>query len=565
MARLSVGIASLCVLLLLLPPPTARASGVQPVGQVVDHPVGQTSGGSRSDGDAADADALDAVPRETLQSLFNWAIKNSDPEKLADMARRVRDGERVDVGALPDARGASARAVPNQSRWTTEELEQKRRDVREVLDALSQQPTEAQYIKLATGMYTNASLPKEDRILALDELKELVRLIDNANDLHALGALAPLIHVALDSPGTEDEDVASAAASTLAVAMSNNAEVQALVHAWRPPDQTVDRFRRKTLRREDGTYDECDDEAHEHWGVDDVADVGKRDPHHFAADRAGHYGDETVRDPGYRNDVEHRDVAKRRKTAQANDDELVAKHGDIRVGDWPEPRLGVEARLARLALDESVAVERRVRCMFALGAMLRTSPLSRRSFFAADGAAFIVQALADDVPSRVRTRALVIATDVFENPTVHVTGSNERTLATGERHLAIKGVEAFARLMRRGSRDSREKVRCLFFIFRIVWAIRMTSCVFCSQAVHALKAAMAVDESYPEERMSGHVLREARERGVGEALRAAASFFHANAREDPDVAEYMEEVAREAEDLSAVVAAPEPAAANDEL
>ena len=131
--------------------------------------------------------------------------------------------------------------------------------------------------------------------------------------------------------------------------------------------------------------------------------------------------------------------------------------------------------------------------------------------------------------------------------------------------MAIKGVEAFARLMRRGSRDSREKVRRLFFVFRIVWAIRMTSCVFCSQAVHALKAAMAVDESYPEERMSGHVLREARERGVGEALRAAASFFHANAREDPDVAEYMEEVAREAEDLSAVVAAPEPAAANDEL
>ena len=67
-----------------------------------------------------------------------------------------------------------------------------------------------------------------------------------------------------------------------------------------------------------------------------------------------------------------------------------------------------------------------------------------------------------------------------------------------------------------------------------------------------MKAAMAVDESYPEERMSGHVLREARERGVGEALRAAASFFHANAREDPDVAEYMEEVAREAEEIDTV-------------
>ena len=150
---------------------------------------------------AADADALDAVPRETLQSLFNWAIKNSDPEKLADMARRVRDGERVDVGALPDPRGASARAVPNQSRWTTEELEQKRRDVREVLDALSRQPTEAQYIKLATGMYTNASLPKEDRILALDELKELVRQIDNASDLPLAGRLTGLRRPRL--PGTE--------------------------------------------------------------------------------------------------------------------------------------------------------------------------------------------------------------------------------------------------------------------------------------------------------------------------------------------------------------------------
>ncbi len=470
MARVSVGIASLCVLLLLLPSGAlraARASGVQPVGQVVDHPVGSKDG-PRSDAAVADADALDAVPSETLQSLFNWAIKNSDPEKLADMARRVRDGERVDVGALPDARGAS-RAVPNQSRWTTEELEQKRRDVREVLDALSQQPTEAQYIKLATAMYTNASLPKEDRILALDELKELVRSIDNANDLHALGALAPLVHVALDPTGTEDEDVASAAASTLAVAVSNDAEVQALVHAWRPPAGELDRFRRNALRRDDRAYDECDDEAHEHWGVEDAASIGKRDPHHFAADRRGHYGDEIVDDPGFRNDVERRDVETRRRLAAANDDELAADaHGSIRPGDWPEPRLGVEVRLARLALDDAVNVERRARCMFALGAMLRTSPLSRRAFFAADGAAFIVQALADDAPSRVRVRALVIAADVFENPTVHVTGANSQTLATGERHLAIKGVEAFARLMRRGSRDSREKAS-LFFIFVCVF------------------------------------------------------------------------------------------------
>ena len=130
MARSSVGIASLCVLLLLLPPPgalrAARASGVQPVGQVVDHPVGQTSDGPRSDAADADADALDAVPRETLQSLFNWAIKNSDPEKLADMARRVEEQIGRDVTFHADIRlsegGGPVRALID----TTYDLSQAR-------------------------------------------------------------------------------------------------------------------------------------------------------------------------------------------------------------------------------------------------------------------------------------------------------------------------------------------------------------------------------------------------------------------------------------------------------
>ena len=181
--------------------------------------------------------------------------------------------------------------------------------------------------------------------------------------------MAPLVHVALDAPGTEDEDVASAAASTLAVAMSNNAEVQALVHAWRPPAQTsgpvppqdaspgrghLRRVRRRGARALGRGRRAVDRQTR-------PAPLRRRPP--------GHYGDETVDDPGYRNDVEHRDVAKTAEDGAANGERrrYTRLHPP---GDWPEPRLGVEARLARLALDESVNVERRVRCMFALGAML---------------------------------------------------------------------------------------------------------------------------------------------------------------------------------------------------
>jgi hypothetical protein len=119
---------------------------------------------------------------------------------------------------------------------------------------------------------------------------------------------------------------------------------------------------------------------------------------------------------------------------------------------------------------------------------------------------------------------------------VHVTGDDERTMAVGERHLAIGGVEFFVQLLERGSPDAREK------------------------AVAALKAAIAVDERFPEKGMGGHVLRMAREHGAWHALRAAVKYFQTEAATDPDTREYMEEMAGRAGDLSALVQAP-----NDEL
>ena len=67
-------------------------------------------------------------------------------------------------------------------------------------------------------------------------MEELVAPIDNANDLHALGALAPLLSVALDVHGDAPDAVAAGALGVLAVALSNNEKVADLVHSWRAGD-----------------------------------------------------------------------------------------------------------------------------------------------------------------------------------------------------------------------------------------------------------------------------------------------------------------------------------------
>jgi hypothetical protein len=54
----------------------AQAGAVRPVGDAVDHappPAGEAAAAVDPEG------ALEALPEESMQSLFNWAIENSDP------------------------------------------------------------------------------------------------------------------------------------------------------------------------------------------------------------------------------------------------------------------------------------------------------------------------------------------------------------------------------------------------------------------------------------------------------------------------------------------------------
>ena len=68
------------------PPRRARsAQGVRPVGDVKDHPVPPRASSDEAEA-LLDELTLDDVPQESMQSLFNWAIEHSDPERLREMA-----------------------------------------------------------------------------------------------------------------------------------------------------------------------------------------------------------------------------------------------------------------------------------------------------------------------------------------------------------------------------------------------------------------------------------------------------------------------------------------------
>jgi hypothetical protein len=197
MAALGRALVLALVVVLAVAPAQTRAGGVQPVGEVKDWDLDTSSATTTTttDGEGGGEEA-----RMSMQELFNWAIEHSDPERLREMAENVKNGEDVvgggdrdrdrDRGSLPDpfsgSSSSSARVVDR--RWTEDELSQKRADVREALDALAAHPTEQTYIKLAHAVYADATAPVERRLEALETLTELIRPVDNANDLHVLGA-----------------------------------------------------------------------------------------------------------------------------------------------------------------------------------------------------------------------------------------------------------------------------------------------------------------------------------------------------------------------------------------
>ncbi|CAK9264036.1 unnamed protein product [Sphagnum jensenii] len=132
----------------------------------------------------------------SMESMLQWAIGHSDPEKL---------------------KGAAKEAM----RLTPTQLEKRRSDIKELMDRLKM-PSDAELMKIAIADLQNSSLSAEDRERALQELLVLVEPIDNANDLDKLGGLKPVIDE-LDRP---EEELRTLAAWVLGKASQNNLVVQ---------------------------------------------------------------------------------------------------------------------------------------------------------------------------------------------------------------------------------------------------------------------------------------------------------------------------------------------------
>eukprot|EP00245_Coleochaete_scutata_P006383 TRINITY_DN20810_c0_g1_i1.p1 TRINITY_DN20810_c0_g1~~TRINITY_DN20810_c0_g1_i1.p1 ORF type:complete len:442 (+),score=104.95 TRINITY_DN20810_c0_g1_i1:104-1429(+) len=156
--------------------PVAHAESNEPSNDVIDTPGEGGSPEGFSD----------------LDSMLHWAIGHSDPAKL----------------------GAAAQEAKQMS---AEELEKKRVEIKELMDAL-RMPSDMELMKIALAVLRNTSALFEDRQRAFHEILEL----DNGDDLDKLGGLETVLEE-LQRP---EEALRALAAWVLGQAAQNNPTVQ---------------------------------------------------------------------------------------------------------------------------------------------------------------------------------------------------------------------------------------------------------------------------------------------------------------------------------------------------
>ncbi|KAK7316568.1 hypothetical protein RJT34_00130 [Clitoria ternatea] len=132
----------------------------------------------------------------SLDSMLQWAISHSNPEKLKESAEA-------------------------QQRLSPSEIQKRQLEIKEIMEKLKM-PSDAELMKIAISDLNNVSTSLEDRLRALQELLELVEPIDNANDLNKLGGLSAVTRELNHS----DTDIRTVAAWVLGKASQNNPIVQ---------------------------------------------------------------------------------------------------------------------------------------------------------------------------------------------------------------------------------------------------------------------------------------------------------------------------------------------------
>ncbi|GAB4817589.1 hypothetical protein N2152v2_004635 [Parachlorella kessleri] len=133
-----------------------------------------------------------------MEDLLRWAIVNSDGKELEQQAVEAR------------------RPAPGG------DFLERQQQLATLLQAVKEQPTEAELIVEALTIVRNASEPAVVRGNALKALRILVEPLDNANDLDKLGGVGPMVAL-LGSPSPL---LRAGAAYVLGTAASNNGPFQ---------------------------------------------------------------------------------------------------------------------------------------------------------------------------------------------------------------------------------------------------------------------------------------------------------------------------------------------------
>jgi len=155
----------------------------------------------------------------TLSQLFDWAIENSDRDKLRAMAKamKTREEEEEEEEEIGDEGN-------KRTNWRSEELLEKAKNVRAMLDQMAMHPSEVEILKEITEKFTDGSADVRERVRALERLDEMVAQIDLAFDFHTILGLKPLLMVVENE--SEVNEVRAQACQVFATLTSNYEKIQ---------------------------------------------------------------------------------------------------------------------------------------------------------------------------------------------------------------------------------------------------------------------------------------------------------------------------------------------------
>ena len=153
----------------------------------------------------------------TLSQLFDWAIENSDRDKLRAMAKAMKTREEEEEEEVGDEGN-------KRTNWRSEELLEKAKNVRAMLDQMAMHPSEVEILKEITEKITDGSIDVRERVRALERLDEMVAQIDLAFDFHTILGLKPLLMVVENE--SEVNEVRAQACQVFATLTSNYEKIQ---------------------------------------------------------------------------------------------------------------------------------------------------------------------------------------------------------------------------------------------------------------------------------------------------------------------------------------------------